>query len=96
MKYRSKWTRHNVLQFIDENYPEVSFKIMGMTYRSKPVQVGNFSHNKYGRLFAQKIRIKRDRVTLTTFRTEHHSHSNPSKGIKAFMNEWVKKSRNKL
>lgn len=99
MDYKSKWTRNNILSFLEENYPDISFKIMGMS-KFSPLQIGNFAHNKYGRLFAHKIYIKREGKTIITFKTEKLAKnkkggSNPKQSNKAFMNEWIKKSLNK-
>lgn len=89
MNYRSKWTRHNILCFIDENYPEISFKLMGLNAWSRPISIGNFSHNKYGRLYAKKVRTRNNPEGIIVFHTEKVS-SKPFKGNKAFMNEWIK------
>ena len=98
--YRSKWHRFNILAHIEEHYPDIYLKLMGLEKHSR-LQIGNFVHNKYGRLFANKIYIKRENKTILIFKTENPFDSSATTNIinksnKAFMNEWIKKDLKKL
>lgn len=91
--FRSKWTRHNILNHLDNHHPDISYKLMSLKIHNR-IQVGNFSHNLYGRLYAKKImdRYIGGRTEKIVFETEH---SGKPKHLKAFMNEWIKKSMKK-
>jgi len=99
---RSKWTRFDILKHIESHYPEIHLKILGMS-KFKKIQIGNFSHNLYGRLYAQKIYIKSEGVVKIVFKTENRAPEDVNKtryivnkANKAFMNEWIKKDLSKL
>jgi hypothetical protein len=100
--HRSKWTRFDILKHIEENYPEIYFKLMGLN-RFDSLQIGKFSHNLYGRLYASKVYHKAEGVTKIVFKTEFRAPEDVkktkyivNKANKAFMNEWIKKDLKKL
>ena len=85
--FKSKWTRHNILKHIDDHYPEISIKLLGLKHNTR-LQISNFCHDTYGRLFAHKLR-RGNKIAFTT-------EIKPTpKTNKAFMNEWIKKDISK-
>lgn len=94
---KSKWTSNDVLKFLDDNFPEISVRLMGLQLGRSEL-VFQFGHKEYGRLFASKVRFKKTNTTKLVFFTSRNKERSAflrstgnerAKAVKAYMNTYI-------